>query len=163
MAPLRFQTCRLLSGNVRKRELTFIQRRILRRLRNKKTDIKRKIYPRENLNSYIQSQTTRKLPLFSAEMLHRIVPFFVSLLFGSLGIPIIPFCDDDEQNSSDIDSPSESSSSTLSMRVHASSSEEEYFSAKEEEAEDPIFPRDPLLSPLDAQKKKEEVLLSGRG
>ncbi|XLR34428.1 hypothetical protein S83_062328 [Arachis hypogaea] len=63
MSALRFKTCRLLSGNVRKRELTIMQRRILRRLRNKKRSIKRKIYPRENLNSYIQSQTTRKLPL----------------------------------------------------------------------------------------------------
>ena len=35
-----FKTCRLLSGNVRKRELTIIQRRILRRLRNKKRSIK---------------------------------------------------------------------------------------------------------------------------
>ena len=35
MPALRFQTCRLLSGNVRKRELTIIQRRILRRLRKK--------------------------------------------------------------------------------------------------------------------------------
>ena len=65
---LRFQTCRLLSGNVRNRELTIIQRRILRRLRNKKRSIKRKIYPRENLNSYIQSQTTRKLPLFHGDL-----------------------------------------------------------------------------------------------
>nr|WCI18532.1 ribosomal protein S4 [Vernicia fordii] len=65
---LRFKTCRLLSGNVRKRELTIIQRRILRRLRNKKKDIKRKISPRENLNSYIQSQTTRKLPLFHGDL-----------------------------------------------------------------------------------------------
>nr|YP_010424153.1 ribosomal protein S4 [Cotinus coggygria]USH58483.1 ribosomal protein S4 [Cotinus coggygria] len=65
---LRFQTCRLLSGNVRNRELSIIQRRILRRLRNKKRSIKRKIYPRENLNSYIQSQTTRKLPLFHGDL-----------------------------------------------------------------------------------------------
>nr|QHD19722.1 ribosomal protein S4 [Hemiptelea davidii] len=66
--PCRFKTCRLLSGNVRNRELTIIQRRILRRLRNKKRSIKRKIYPRENLNSYIQSQTTRKLPLFHGDL-----------------------------------------------------------------------------------------------
>src|SRR3954471_16029207 len=65
---MRFKTCRLLSGNVRNRELTIIQRRILRRLRNKKRSIKRKIYPRENLNSYIQSQTTRKLPLFHGDL-----------------------------------------------------------------------------------------------
>lgn len=68
MPALRFQTCRLLSGNVRNRQLTIIQRRILRRLRNKKRSIKRKIYPRENLNSYIQSQTTRKLPLFHGDL-----------------------------------------------------------------------------------------------
>nr|QGW53575.1 ribosomal protein S4 [Peganum harmala] len=68
MPALRFKTCRLLSGNVRKRELTIIQRRILRRLRNKKRSIKRKIYPRENLNSYIQSQTTRKLSLFYGDL-----------------------------------------------------------------------------------------------
>ncbi|CAL0306384.1 unnamed protein product [Lupinus luteus] len=68
MPALRFKTCRLLSGNVRNRELTIIQRRILRRLRNKKRSIKRKIYPRENLNSYIQSQTTRKLPLFHGDL-----------------------------------------------------------------------------------------------
>ncbi|CBI33207.3 unnamed protein product, partial [Vitis vinifera] len=65
---LRFKTCRLLPGNVRNRELTIIQRRILRRLRNKKRSIKRKIYPRDNLNSYIQSQTTRKLPLFHGDL-----------------------------------------------------------------------------------------------
>uniref|UniRef100_UPI0031F39448 ribosomal protein S4 n=1 Tax=Oenanthe linearis TaxID=496678 RepID=UPI0031F39448 len=65
---LRFQTCRLLSGNVWNRELTIIQRRILRKLRNKKRSIKRNIYSRENLNSYIQSQTTRKLPLFHGDL-----------------------------------------------------------------------------------------------
>ncbi|XP_047308589.1 ribosomal protein S4, mitochondrial [Impatiens glandulifera] len=65
---LRFKTCRLLSGNVWNGELTIIQRRILRRLRNKKRSIKRKIYPRENLNSYIQLQTTRKLPLFHGDL-----------------------------------------------------------------------------------------------
>nr|YP_010900784.1 ribosomal protein S4 [Santalum album]WHS25628.1 ribosomal protein S4 [Santalum album] len=68
MPALRFKTCRLLPGNARNRELTIIQRRILRRLRNKKRSIKRKIYPRENLNSYIQSQTTRKLPLFHGDL-----------------------------------------------------------------------------------------------
>lgn len=35
MPALRFKTCRLLEGNVWNRELTIIQRRILRRLRNK--------------------------------------------------------------------------------------------------------------------------------
>ncbi|KAI4297987.1 hypothetical protein L6164_037841 [Bauhinia variegata] len=68
MPALRFKTCRLLSGNVRNRELTIIQRRILRRLRNKKRSIKRKISPRKNLNSYIKSQTTRKLPLFHGDL-----------------------------------------------------------------------------------------------
>lgn len=68
MPALRFKTCRPLPGNVRNRELTIIQRRILRRLRNKKRSIKRKIYPRQNLNSYIKSQTTRKLPLFHGDL-----------------------------------------------------------------------------------------------
>ncbi|CAH8364085.1 unnamed protein product [Eruca vesicaria subsp. sativa] len=69
MSPLRFQTCRLLSGNVRNRELTIIQRRILRRLRNRKRSIKkRKIYPKKHLTSYIQLQTTRKLPLFHGDL-----------------------------------------------------------------------------------------------
>lgn len=68
MPALRFKTCRLLPGNVRNRELTRIQRRILRKLRKKKRSIKKKIYPRANLNSYIQSQTTRKLPLFHGNL-----------------------------------------------------------------------------------------------
>ncbi|MBA0704411.1 hypothetical protein Golax_016669 [Gossypium laxum] len=68
MPALRFKTCRLLSGNVRNRELTIIQRRILRRLRNNKRSIKKKIYTRKNRNSYIQSQTTRKLPLFHGDL-----------------------------------------------------------------------------------------------
>ncbi|KAK7370566.1 hypothetical protein VNO78_37468 [Psophocarpus tetragonolobus] len=63
-------------GNVRNRELTIIQRRVLRRLRNKKRSIKRKISPRKNMNSYIQSQTTRKLPLFHALL----VPMALSFL-----------------------------------------------------------------------------------
>nr|UDH58353.1 ribosomal protein S4 [Brasenia schreberi] len=57
MPALRFKTCRPLPGNVRNRELTIIQRRILRRLRKKNRSIKRKIYPRKNLNSYIKSLT----------------------------------------------------------------------------------------------------------
>ncbi|CAI9119078.1 ribosomal protein S4, partial (mitochondrion) [Oldenlandia corymbosa var. corymbosa] len=65
---LRFKTCRLLSENVWNRKLTIIQRRILRRLRNKKRSIKRKIYSRKNLNSYIQLQTTRKLSLFYGDL-----------------------------------------------------------------------------------------------
>ncbi|GER51792.1 ribosomal protein S4 [Striga asiatica] len=52
------------SGNVRNRELTIIQRRILRRLRNKRRSIKRNLSQRENLNSNIKSQTTRKLSLY---------------------------------------------------------------------------------------------------
>nr|WGH58896.1 ribosomal protein S4 [Sapria himalayana] len=68
MPALRFKTCRLLSGNVRKRELTIIQRRILRRLRNKKKDIRRKVFSRENIQSYIQLQTTRKLSHFYGDL-----------------------------------------------------------------------------------------------
>lgn len=85
MPALRFKTCRLLSGNVRNRELTIIQRHILRRLRNKRRSIKRRIYSRKNLNSYIKSQTTRKLPLFHGDLpiteMHR----------GSPGTFYIPF------------------------------------------------------------------------
>nr|UNA62885.1 ribosomal protein S4 [Oenothera elata subsp. hookeri] len=89
MPALKFKTCRLLLGNVWNRELTIIQRRILRRLRNTKRSIKRKIYPRKNLNSYIQSQTTRKLPLFYGDLpiteMHRgteqtsYIPFLLNL------------------------------------------------------------------------------------
>ena len=68
MPALRFKTCRLLEGNVWNRELTIIQRRILRRLRNKTRSFKRMIYSRKNLNSYIQLQTTRKLPLFHGDL-----------------------------------------------------------------------------------------------
>lgn len=90
LSPLRFQTCRLLSGNVRNRELTIIQRRILRRLRNRKRSIKkRKIYPKKYLTSYIQLQTTRKLSLFYGDLpiteMHRgtkrtsYIPFLLNL------------------------------------------------------------------------------------
>nr|ULQ69432.1 ribosomal protein S4 [Georgeantha hexandra] len=61
---MKFKTCRLLPGNVRPRELSLIQRRILLRLRNKRRSIKRNLSQRENLNSNIKSQTTRKLSLF---------------------------------------------------------------------------------------------------
>lgn len=73
MPALRFKTCRLLPGNVRNRELSLIQRRILRRLRNKRRSIKRNLSLRENLNSNIKSQTTRKLSLFygSIREMHR--------------------------------------------------------------------------------------------
>nr|XP_043612525.1 ribosomal protein S4, mitochondrial-like [Erigeron canadensis] len=89
MPALRFKTCRLLEGNVWNRELTIIQRRILRRLRNKTRSIKRMIYSRKNLNSYIQLQTTRKLSLFYGDLpiteMHRgtertsYIPFLLNL------------------------------------------------------------------------------------
>lgn len=64
MPALRFKTCRLLPGNVWNRELSIIQRRILRRLRKKRKSIKRNLSRRENRNSNIKLQTTRKLSLF---------------------------------------------------------------------------------------------------
>ena len=86
MPALRFKTCRLLPGNVRNRELSLIQRRILRRLRNKRRSIKRNLSQRENLNSNIKSQTTRKLSLYYGDLpireMHRgrqrtlYIPFF---------------------------------------------------------------------------------------
>jgi small subunit ribosomal protein S4 len=68
MPALRFKTCRLLPGNVRNRELSLIQRRILRRLRNKRRSIKRNLSQRENLNSNIKLQTTRKLSLYYGDL-----------------------------------------------------------------------------------------------
>nr|YP_010593410.1 ribosomal protein S4 [Luzula sylvatica]WAI96489.1 ribosomal protein S4 [Luzula sylvatica] len=68
MQAFRFKTCRLLLGNVRKKELSIIQRRILRRLRNKRRSIQRNLSLRENLNSNIKSQTTRKLSLFYGDL-----------------------------------------------------------------------------------------------
>lgn len=68
MPALQFQTCRLLPGNVRNRELSLIQRRILRRLRNKRRSMKRNLSLRENRNSNIKSQTTRKLPLYYGDL-----------------------------------------------------------------------------------------------
>nr|AGL75402.1 ribosomal protein S4 [Utricularia gibba] len=97
MPALRFKTCRLLSGNVWNRELTIIQRRILQRLRNKKRSMLRKIYSRENLNSYIQSQTTRKLSLFHGDLpiteMHRrrkrsTIPFLLNPETRSDVIPV---------------------------------------------------------------------------
>lgn len=89
MPALRFKTCRLLSGNVWKRKLTIIQRRILGRLRNKNRSIKRKIDSRKNIHSYIQLQTTRKLSLFYGNLpiteMHRgtkrtsYIPFLLNL------------------------------------------------------------------------------------
>ncbi|KAJ1682750.1 hypothetical protein LUZ63_021473 [Rhynchospora breviuscula] len=64
MPALRFKTCRLLPGNVWNRELSKIQRRILRRLRKKRKSIQRNLSLRENRNSNIKLQTTRKLSLF---------------------------------------------------------------------------------------------------
>jgi small subunit ribosomal protein S4 len=89
MPALRFKTCRLLLGNVWNREITLIQRHILRKLRNKKRFIKKKIYSKKNLNSYIQLQTTRKLSLFYGNLpitkMHRgtertsYIPFLLNL------------------------------------------------------------------------------------
>nr|ULQ70056.1 ribosomal protein S4 [Xyris indica] len=64
MPAFRFKTCRLLLGNVRNRELSLIQRRILRRLRNKRRSMLINLSLRENRNSNIKSQTTRKLSLY---------------------------------------------------------------------------------------------------
>lgn len=68
MPALRFKTCRILLGNVWKRELSLIQRRILRRLRNKRRSFKRNLSMRENLNSNIKLQTTRKLSLYYGDL-----------------------------------------------------------------------------------------------
>nr|BCT43297.1 ribosomal protein S4 [Musa coccinea] len=68
MPALRFKACRLLLGNVRNRELSLIQRSILRRLRNKRRSIKINPSRRENLNSYIKSQTTRRLSLYYGDL-----------------------------------------------------------------------------------------------
>nr|VDD26624.1 unnamed protein product [Brassica rapa] len=69
MSPLRFQTCRLLSGNVRNRELTIIQRRILRRLRNRKRSIKkRKIYPKNILPVTYNYKLHESCPLFHGDL-----------------------------------------------------------------------------------------------
>ncbi|XBH61297.1 hypothetical protein VPH35_115766 [Triticum aestivum] len=70
MPALRFKTCRLLTGNVRNRELSLIQRRILRRLRNKRRSIKRNLSRRKNLNGNIKSQTTQKLCTGEENELH---------------------------------------------------------------------------------------------
>nr|QHB79559.1 uncharacterized protein [Sesuvium portulacastrum] len=104
MPALRFKTCRLLSGNVRKRELTKIQRRILRKLRKKKIYIKKKIFPRKNRNNYIQLQTTRKLPLFHGNLpitkMHRgtkqtsYIPFLLNPETRLDAIPVrLHFCE----------------------------------------------------------------------
>ncbi|KAI4993933.1 ribosomal protein S4, mitochondrial-like isoform X1 [Hordeum vulgare subsp. vulgare] len=98
MPALRFKTCRLLPGNVRNRELSLIQRRILRRLRNKRRSIKRNLSRRENLNSNIKSQTTRKLSLYYGDLpireMHRgrertsYIPFLLNQETRSDVIPV---------------------------------------------------------------------------
>jgi small subunit ribosomal protein S4 len=98
MPALRFKTCRLLPGNVRNRELSLIQRRILRRLRNKRRSIKRNLSQRENLNSNIKSQTTRKLSLYYGDLpireMHRgrkrtsYIPFLLNQETRSDVIPV---------------------------------------------------------------------------
>ncbi|KAJ1255301.1 hypothetical protein BS78_K264900 [Paspalum vaginatum] len=98
MPALRFKTCRLLPGNVRNRELSLIQRRILRRLRNKRRSIKRNLSRRENLNSNIKLQTTRKLSLYYGDLpireMHRgrertsYIPFLLNQETRSDVIPV---------------------------------------------------------------------------
>ncbi|KAA3449447.1 ribosomal protein S4 [Gossypium australe] len=98
MPALRFKTCRLLPGNVRNRELSLIQRRILRRLRNKRRSIKRNLSKRANLNSNIKSQTTRKLSLYYGDLpireMHRgrertsYIPFLLNQETRSDVIPV---------------------------------------------------------------------------
>nr|WHL30986.1 ribosomal protein S4 [Eurystyles cotyledon] len=75
MPAFKFKTCRLLPGNVWNRELSRIQRRILRRLRNKRRSIQRNLSLRENRNSNIKSQTTRKLPLSYGDLPIREMPY----------------------------------------------------------------------------------------
>ncbi|KAJ0427304.1 putative ribosomal protein S4/S9 [Helianthus annuus] len=82
MPALRFKTCRLLEGNVWNRELTIIQRRILRRLRNKTRSVKRMIYSRKNLNSYILFAVGSVFLVFSASYFpwgFKIYSFFMGL------------------------------------------------------------------------------------
>ena len=98
MPAFRFKTCRLLPGNVRNRELSLIQRRILRRLRNKRRSIKRNLSQRENLNSNIKSQTTRKLSIYYGDLpireMHRgrertsYIPFLLNQETRSDVIPV---------------------------------------------------------------------------
>nr|UTS76944.1 ribosomal protein S4 [Cuscuta foetida] len=104
MPALRFKTCRLLSGNVWKRKLTIIQRRILGIFRKKKRSIKRKISSRQNIHSYIKLQTTRKLSLFYGNLpiteMHRgtkrtsYIPFLLNPETRSDVIPVrLHFCE----------------------------------------------------------------------
>lgn len=64
MAAFRFKSCRLLGGNVWNRELTIIQRRILKGLRRKGRFLKMT----KNQHSNIQLETTRKLSLFYGDL-----------------------------------------------------------------------------------------------
>jgi len=65
MPALKFKTCRLLAGNVWKRQPSKIQRRILQRLRRRGIPIKRYLllFQRENRNLHIKLQTIRKVSL----------------------------------------------------------------------------------------------------
>jgi hypothetical protein len=65
-------------------------------LRNKKRSIKRKISPRKNLYSYIQSQTTRKLSkvLLLQVLENFILPAFISFMsLYVFGFPIAASCE----------------------------------------------------------------------
>ncbi|KAI3983036.1 hypothetical protein MKX01_035317 [Papaver californicum] len=79
-----FKSCRLLLGNVWHKELSIVQRRILRKLRSKKRSRSRNVVA--NQNSHIQLATRRKLSLFYHEGIHRrerttseFVPFLLDL------------------------------------------------------------------------------------
>nr|AKI85115.1 ribosomal protein S4 [California macrophylla] len=89
MATGGFKACRRLQGNVWNKELTWVQRRILKRLRRDKKNMKSGVHSRGNLNSYIRLQTTRKLSLFYGNLpitkMHRAtgrtsyIPFLLNL------------------------------------------------------------------------------------
>nr|AKI85114.1 ribosomal protein S4 [Erodium texanum] len=89
MATGGFKACRLLQGNVWNKELTWVQRRILGRLRRDKKNMRTGVHSRGNLNSYIRLQTTRKLSLFYGNLpitkMHRatgrksFIPFLLNL------------------------------------------------------------------------------------
>nr|AKI85116.1 ribosomal protein S4 [Geranium maderense] len=89
MATGGFKACRLLQGNVWNKELTWVQRRILGRLRRDKKNMRTGVHSRGNLNSFIRLQTTRKLSLFYGNLpitkMHRAtgrssyIPFLLNL------------------------------------------------------------------------------------
>nr|AKI85117.1 ribosomal protein S4 [Geranium phaeum] len=89
MATGGFKACRLIQGNVWNKELTWVQRRILGRLRRDKRNMRSGVHSRGNLNSYIRLQTTRKLSLFYGNLpitkMHRAtgrssyIPFLLNL------------------------------------------------------------------------------------